>query len=258
MKEILNVLLVQSNTTWENVETNLHALDKLLLNASADLILLPETFSTGFSMDSKRLAEAMDGRTVTWMKKKAAKLGAVISGSAIIRDQERIYNRLLWVSPSGSVDSYDKRHLFGPMGEPASFSPGATRKIFSLHGWRVCPLICYDLRFPVWCRNQDDYDLLVYVANWPVARHLAWKTLLRARAIENQSYCIGLNRTGQDGNGVDFGGSSLCFDPLGANVIELGPGAQVSKIQLTAGHLSTIRSKLPFLKDRDTFTLNNK
>jgi len=251
---------VQSETVWEDVDANLRNLDCILSTGIlstkvADLVVLPETFSTGFSMNTARLAESMQGPSVQWMQEKARSLSAVVTGSIIIRDNQRFFNRLLWVSPTGSVDFYDKRHLFSLMGEDRCYTPGVCRKVFSVHGWRVCPQVCYDLRFPVWCRNASDYDLLLFVANWPVARHLAWRTLLQARAIENQSYVLGLNRAGLDGNNVDFGGASLCFDPLGTALAELGRGQQAQSVELDGAHLSETRQKLPFLKDGDSFSI---
>ncbi len=251
----LKVLLVQTQTIWERPQDNFTNLDQLLHQQPADLIVLPETFSTGFSMNAHALAETMDGPAVSWMKKTAKSFNAVITGSVIISSEGRFFNRLLWVSPDGGIEYYDKRHLFGLMGEDKDYSSGTERKVFLLGNWRICPQICYDLRFPVWCRNQDDYDVLLFVANWPTVRRTAWNILLHARAIENQCYVIATNRVGRDGNDLEFGGGSLVIDPLGKTLEELGSEQQISTVILQHAELTTIRSKLPFLKNRDSFLL---
>jgi omega-amidase len=262
MKPHLETRFIQSDTIWEDSAANLRNLDALLSSSqsqgpAADIIVLPETFSSGFSMNASHLAETMDGRVVEWMKENAAHYSAVITGSVIIQENKQYYNRLLWVTPSGGVEFYNKRHLFSLMGEHLSYAPGNERKVFLREGWRICPQICYDLRFPVWCRNQGDYDALVFVANWPSVRHLAWKTLLRARAIENQSYVLGVNRSGVDGNKIDFGGCSLAFDPLGEPLAELGSSQASFQISLDANRLKEVRQKFPFLNDRDSFALTS-
>lgn len=252
----LRVTLVQSSTVWEDVPANLSQIERALHKVQADLVVLPEMFATGFSMQSDRIAEAMDGATAAWMRTLARDLGSAIAGSAPIRTQAGIFNRLLWATPDGEIDFYDKRHRFALMGEEKSYSAGSTRKLFRLGEWRISPQICYDLRFPVWCRNRDDYDLLLFVANWPSARHYAWRTLIHARAIENQAYVVGVNRVGLDANNVEFGGGSLVVDPLGATLTEMNSSVGVTSLVLSAAHLQQTREKLPFLRDRDQFSLH--
>ena len=198
----LTVHLIQAATRWHDPAGNRDDFASLMASgAAADVIMLPEMFSTGFTMDSKTLAETMDGPTVLWMRERAESLGSVIAGSLIV-DDGGFFNRLIWATPDGGVQYYDKRHLFRMAGEDQYFSPGEERVIVSYQGWRLCLSVCYDLRFPVWLRNRGDYDALVCVANWPAARAAAWQTLLGARAIENQAYCIGLNIVGRDGSGL--------------------------------------------------------
>ncbi len=251
----LKVVIVQPDVIWERPDKNLAHLEQLVQNQSADLIVLPEMFSTGFSMKAKELAEPMDGQTVFWLKRIAKTRQSVVTGSVIITAGGQFYNRLLWVTPDGTIEHYDKRHLIGLMGETEQYSPGRERKILKLNGWRVCPQICYDLRFPVWCRNQDDYDLLLFVANWPSPRHTAWTTLLHARAIENQCYLIGVNRVGKDENGYQFNGGSRVVDPLGNAVSELQAEEGIITATLLSDELVSLRMKLPFLRDRDSFSI---
>lgn len=251
----LSVTLVQPATVWEAPSANLAQLDRLLKGVRTDLIVLPETFSTGFSMNAEAIAELPGGQTTEWMQEKAKELNATITGSVVIKDGSHVFNRLLWVTPSGQRITYDKRHLFSLMDEQRAFSAGSSRCAVEVGGWKIRPLICYDLRFPVWCRNDDDYDALIFVANWPSARHLAWHTLLKARAIENQAYVIGVNRAGSDPQGIDFGGASLCVDPLGEVIEELGSSPSVISTSLSASRLKEVRSRYPFLRDRDSFHL---
>ena len=252
----LTVALVQLATIWESAAQNRDSVERLLAGLpTVDLIVLPETFTTGFSTDSPHLAEPMDGPTLAWMKALAARTSSVVTGSLLIQDEGRCFNRLLWVTPEGAVQSYDKRHLFSLMGEDRNFVRGSERKIFTLHGWRFAVQICYDLRFPVWCRNRNDYDVLLLVANWPAKRALAWRTLSHARAIENQAYVVALNRVGQDASGLAFGGASLVIDPLGETRVELDGREQVSVARLSAEALMKTRESFPFLKDSDSFTI---
>jgi len=231
----------------------------------AELILLPEMFSTGFSMEKIALAETMSGPTLEWMKKAAAGKGAILTGSMIAREEEgnesRFYNRLIWMLPTGEFGFYDKRHLFAYGKEDLHYSPGKKRLIASVNGWKINLQICYDLRFPVWARQspvetrQPEYDLLIYIANWPEKRSHAWKTLLCARAIENQCYVVGVNRVGRDGNNLNYSGNSLVIDPLGEVLYHMAEEEDVFTITLQKEHLEDVRSKFPFWKDGDQFTL---
>lgn len=262
MKEELNLALIQADILWEDIEGNLQRFrEKISSIKGADLILLPELFSTGFSMTATRLAEDMNGPTVQWMGEMAHLSGAVISGSLVIREGEKIYNRLVWMPPGGNLRTYDKKHLFTLAGEEAHFDAGEDKLIVDLYGWKICPLICYDLRFPVWSRNtmrsgSPDYDLLLYVASWPEVRTFAWEQLLIARAIENQAYCVGLNRVGNDPSGHTYKGMSVVRDPLGevvGNTLEYKE--QILQLKLSAPHLDAIRKKISFLPDQDPFSL---
>lgn len=253
----LKVVAIQTSLAWESIDDNLKALSSRIntIASNPDLIILPEMFSTAFSMNSTELAENMDGTAVNWMAEIAAKTHAVITGSLIIKEGDHFYNRLIWMRPDGTHSHYDKRHLFRMMDEDQHFSPGSDRIIVELGGWKICPLICYDLRFPVWSRNNDEYDCLIYVANWPEPRREAWRTLLRARAHENQAYVIGLNRVGKDANDIEFAGDSVILDPKG-NVISEG----LDKEALIVGSLSyqelvEFREKFPMHLDADKFSV---
>lgn len=251
----VKVLLVQTDIAWGNPSNNYTKIETLISDSTADLIVIPETFSTGFSMNVSEIAEPANGPTTNWMKETAKFKNAVITGSVIIRENNFVYNRLLWATPEGEVFTYDKKHLFGLMGETKSFAPGDARKIFTIKGWRFCTNVCYDLRFPVWCRYQNDYDALLFVANWPAARKHAWKILLNARAIENQSYVIGVNRVGMDVNNIEFGGDSTVIDPLGEIISILDSQESTATALLSSEKLESFREKLPFLIDRDHFKL---
>lgn len=257
MKEHINVCQVQTDLIWEDVDANLEMIEGMLEKMSSDthLIVLPETFSTGFTMQSDLFAEEKDGKALRWMKRMALEKESVISGSVIIRDKEQIFNRLYWVSPQGIEGFYDKRHLFRMGREDQHFTPGTKRPVFSLGGFRFLPQICYDLRFPVFSRNTGDYDVLFYVANWPVHRHAVWETLLRARAIENQSYVLGTSRVGIDGLGVGHAGGSCAIDPKG-NVLaclDENPGLLITTLDLR--ELREFREKFPAWKDADRFRI---
>ena len=198
--ENLNITLIQPDINWEDIRANLKKYTKMISEVeTTDVIVLPEMFTTGFSMAPEKLKEKMDGISVEWMKNTARAKNAAVVGSLIIQDSGKIVNRAVWVSPDGKTECYDKRHLFSMGEEHLFYSPGNKKQIVEFRGWRFCPLICYDLRFPVWSRNAENYDVLIYMANWPAPRHHVWKNLLVARAIENQAYCVGVNRTGTDG-----------------------------------------------------------
>ena len=257
MNPHLRVTLVQTELAWQAPATNRRALAAHFrgLVGHTDLVVLPEMFSTGFSMDAEGLAETMDGPTVDWMREEAAALGCVITGSLIVRDGARCHNRLVWARPDGSTEHYDKRHLFRLAGEQDHFAAGSRRVVTEIKGWRVCPMICYDLRFPVWSRSRGDYDLLLYVANWPQRRALAWSTLLRARAIENLSYVVGVNRIGRDGNGVTYSGDSVALDFLGQPLSSEGGGDRVETVVLDREALAGHRVSFPAHLDADRFSL---
>jgi predicted amidohydrolase len=254
----LKVSLIQADLHWEDPAANRKHLESLMapLAGSTHIALLPETFTTGFSMQASRLAETMDGETVQWMKDCARRYKILVCGSLIIEENGQYFNRLLWVQPDGVVHSYNKRHLFSYAGEDKEFTPGAQKIIVQVNGWKICPMICYDLRFPVWARNKEGYDALLYIANWPEKRNEAWETLLKARAIENQSIVIGVNRVGKDGNGHQYIGNSSIYGPLG-ELIAKARDAEEQVVQATLSYASVqeTRLQLPFLKDMDRFAL---
>lgn len=262
----LRVTLIQAQLHWENTEANLDMFSNLIAPLQqTDLIVLPEMFCTGFTMNAPAFAQGMDGRAVKWMRKTAAEKNCVVCGSLIIADNARFYNRLVWMQPDGAYESYDKRHLFSLSNEPSVFSAGTERLIVLLKGWRICPLICYDLRFPVWSRNKIEhssdmpaYDVLLYVANWPERRNFAWQSLLVARAIENQAYVIGVNRVGEDGSGIAHSGDSMVADALGKTLYTKAGQEDIFTIELSAADLNGVRQQLPFLKSADDFEINAK
>jgi omega-amidase len=258
----LTVTIIQTNLHWEDKDANLKMLEEKInsIEEKTELVVLPEMFSTGFSMKPELLAESMDGETVQWMKRMAAAKKIILTGSVIIEDGGNYYNRLIWMLPNGQYGVYDKRHRFAFAGEDDHFSAGSKRLIASVKGWKINLLICYDLRFPVWARQQSqpegpEYDLLIYVANWPERRSHAWKTLLQARAIENQCYVIGANRTGNDGNEIHHSGDSMIVDPMGEVLYTKNKEEDIFTMTLEKTQLETVREKLPFLKDADGFLL---
>jgi predicted amidohydrolase len=253
--ESLRVTLVQTSLHWEDAPANRKMLEAKLLPSAGttDLVVLPEMFATGFSMKSTALAEEMDGPSMQWMRGMASQLNAVITGSLIIRERGAYFNRLVWMRPDGSYAQYDKRHLFTLAGEHNHYIPGKQRLLVALKGWTICPLICYDLRFPVWSRNSGAYDLLIYVANWPKPRRNAWQTLLTARAIENQSYTIGVNRVGEDGNGHEYTGDTMLVNFAGEVLYQVSHGEQCATFELDPVIQESFRAKFPFLRDSDEF-----
>jgi predicted amidohydrolase len=256
----LRVSLVQQPLAWQDPQANRAHFAALLapLAGRTDLVVLPETFTTGYSMDVERLGEQAGGASEAWLRERAAQLDAAVTGSVIVSDRGRYYNRLLWAEPSGAVRHYDKRHLFRMAREHEHFTPGESAWSVAWRGLRVCPLICYDLRFPVFSRRrpQLDYDLLVYVANWPAARTDAWRQLLPARAIENQAYVVGVNRVGPDGQGLPYGGGSAVIDFLGRPLLQAGDTACVLTAELPLAPLQAFREKFPAHLDADRFTLD--
>jgi predicted amidohydrolase len=257
MNPHLRVTLVQTELAWQDPAANRRNLAGHFrgLVGHTDLVVLPEMFSTGFTMDAEALAEDMDGPTIGWMREEAAALGCVIAGSLIVRDLGRCHNRLVWARPDGTLEHYDKRHLFRIADEQRHFAAGNRRVVVELKGWRVCPMVCYDLRFPVWSRNRDDYDVLLYVANWPQRRAHAWSTLLRARAIENLAYVVGVNRIGKDGNGATYAGDSVALDFLGQPLSSEGGGDRVETAVLDLESLRAHRQSFPAHLDADRFEL---
>lgn len=256
--EQLRITLVQPDIVWEEKETNLRMYEQYIaeIKDGREVVVLPEMFTTGFSMNPELLAETMDGPTVLWMKEMAAKYRCILTGSIIIAEDGHFFNRLVWMQPDGQCGTYDKRHLFGYAKEDEHYTAGGKKLIVSVKGWRICPLICYDLRFPVWARNSPEaYDVLLYVANWPERRSLAWKTLLQARAIENQCYTLGVNRVGTDGKGIYHSGDSTVVGPLGDIIWQESHNACVHTLTLSHAALQTVRTDLPFLKDADRFLI---
>ncbi len=257
----LRVSLMQQPLAWHDPAANRAHFAALFepLAGRTDLVVLPETFTTGFSMQAQGLAEPPEGPTTAWLMEWAARLDAVITGSLITREAGRCYNRLVWAPPAGPLRYYDKRHLFRLGGEHEHFSAGREAWSTPWRGLRICPLVCYDLRFPVFSRRraQLDYDLLLYVANWPAVRAEAWRLLLRARAIENQAYVIGVNRVGADGNGVPHAGDSAAIDFLGRPVAQAGDAAGIISAELDPALLEAFRQKFPAHLDADRFTLES-
>ncbi len=265
--EDLRVTLVQADTVWHDPEANRAMYASLMAPhaGATDLVVLPETFTSGFSNDAISRAEGMDGPTVEWIRAQATALGATVTGSVQIREGQGVFNRLLWATPDGDLFHYDKRHLFRMASEHERYAAGRKRLTLECKGWRICPLVCYDLRFPVFIRNRFDveapgrfdYDLLVFVANWPSARAHAWKTLLRARAIENLCCLAAVNRVGRDGNDIHYGGDSVALDELGLPLVECGSRPQVVTTTLSAGGLAAHRARFPAQMDADTFQLHD-
>jgi omega-amidase len=254
----LKIAILQADLVWENAEQNRkNFLEKIhQINEQVDLIVLPEMFTTGFSMQPKKIGDTMHGETIEWMRNIASEKNAAIAGSVIIFENNNFYNRFLFVHPSGEINFYDKRHLFTLAGEDKVYVAGKEKLILDYKGWKICPLVCYDLRFPVWARNTEDYDLLIYVANWPKIRIAAWDTLLKARAIENMCYTIGVNRVGVDANNYEYNGHSEAFDSLGKQVAETQENTEETVVfTLDKNHIFEIRNKLGFLNDRDLFEI---
>jgi len=259
MKEKLHLTYIQSTLYWENIQANLAQFEELLwqMPEPTDLIVLPEMFTTGFSMNAPQLAEPMNLTTFKWMRQMAQQTGACITGSFIASENKKYYNRLLFMQPDGQYASYDKRHLFSMAKETEVYSPGAQNVEVTCKGWKIRPLVCYDLRFPVWSRNNatQPYDLLIYVANWPKPRVSAWDVLLPARAIENACYTLGVNRIGDDGNGIPHVGHSQVVDFKGQQISYAGDAAGIYQVGLERAKLLRYREKFPVLNDADDFGL---
>jgi len=283
--QTLSITIIQTHLHWENKAANLLMLEQKIksIEERTEIIVLPEMFSTGFSMKPEIFAEDMAGETITWMKRIAAEEKIILTGSIIIKEANKCYNRLIWMLPNGEYGIYDKRHLFGFGKEDEHYSSGNKRLVAQAKGWKINLQICYDLRFPVWARQATahlparagkdgeraspdtsgaggeaaEFDLLIYVANWPERRSHAWKTLLCARAIENQCYIVGVNRVGKDGNEIYHSGNSMIIDPLGEVLYHKADEEDVFTITLDKEHLQKIRRQFPFLKDADGFVIKN-
>jgi len=265
---MLTITTIQTDLHWENKTANLRMLEDKIRNLEqrTEIVLLPEMFSTGFSMRPAGLAEPMDGETVSWMRDMSSRYKIVLGGSLIIEEEDKFYNRFIWMLPNGQYGIYDKRHRFAFAGEDQFYTAGAKRTIASVKGWKINLQVCYDLRFPVWARQQKstneagetvpEYDVLIYVANWPERRSHAWKTLLCARAIENQCYVVGVNRVGKDANDIYHSGNSMVIDPLGEVLYHMADEEDIFTITLQKEHLENVRSKFPFWRDGDEFKID--
>jgi len=258
MQDTLKIALIQSNLIWEDPTQNrVNFAEKIKqIEEQVDVILLPEMFTSGFTMNPKQVAETMQGESINWMREIAKRSEAAIGGSLVISENQNYYNRFVFAKSDGSLETYDKRHTFTLAGEDKVYKAGSKKLIVDYKGWKLCPLVCYDLRFPVWARNVEDYDVLLYVANWPKPRISAWDALLKARAIENMSYCVGLNRVGLDINNYEYPGHSAVCNGLGEMISSIKDDQeQIETITLSKHHLEEVRRKLKFLNDRDDFNL---
>jgi len=258
----ITLSLVQTKVFWKKKQENIQMLEEKIdaITAPTEIILLPEMFNTGFTSEPVKVAETMDGPTVSWMRDLASGKNVIIGGSLVIREGEDFYNRLVWVLPNGEVGTYDKRHLFAYGGEGAKYTAGGSRLIARVKGWKINLQICYDLRFPVWSRQQmqgsePEYDLLINVANWPEKRQATWSTLLKARAIENMCYVAAVNRVGIDGNNIIYKGGSTILDPLGNTLYDAEDREEIQTITLKKENLHQIRDQFPFLGDADSFLI---
>ena len=258
--QTLTITIIQANLFWENKKANLEMLTQKInsITTATELVVLPEMFSTGFSMQPEKLAETMDGETMNWMKNIATTKKIILTGSIIIKEENKFYNRLIWMLPTGQFYHYDKRHLFAFANEHQHYTAGNKRVIAQVKGWKINLQVCYDLRFPVWARqaNEAEYDVLLYVANWPQRRSHAWKTLLTARAIENQCYVVAVNRVGNDGNNIYHSGNSMVIDAQGNELYHKADEEDVFTITLQKETLQEVRNKFPFLKDADGFKIS--
>lgn len=260
----LRLTLIQSPLHWQDADANLAMFEEKIwqIEEQTDVIILPEMFTTGFSMESEKLAEPANFKTFKWMKQMAEQTKAAIVGSAIIKEDQKYFNRLIWMQPDGQFKTYDKRHLFRMASEHDHFDPGSKKLIVEWKGWRICPLVCYDLRFPVWSRNNHltdlhrmNYDLVLFIANWPEPRVNAWDILLKARAVENLAYSIGVNRIGEDGNEVTYNGHSAAIDFKGYEMLQLGEKETIETVTLSGQELLKYRKKFPAHLDADKFRL---
>lgn len=255
----LKITIFQAYLFWENIDKNLQNLSLRLssgVKEKTDLIILPEMFNTGFSMNANVLAEEIGGKTMQWMQNIALQYDCVVTGSLIIKESGNYYNRLIWMQPDGQYTHYNKKHLFGMGAEDQTYTAGNEKVVVELKGWKIMLAICYDLRFPVWLRNQqEEYDILLLIASWPDKRSIHWNTLIPARAIENQSYVIAVNRVGHDGNELYHSGHSQCIDPLGKTVYYKPEDEDLYTFSIGYEELAKTREGFPFLKDADNFKL---
>lgn len=264
----LTFTIIQTKLHWEDKAANLQMLDEKIRSISekTEVVILPEMFSTGFSMQPEKLAEDMSGESINWMKRIAAERKIILTGSLMIKENDKFFNRLVWMLPNGQMGMYDKRHLFAYAHENEHYFPGNKRLIASVKGWKINLLVCYDLRFPVWSRQTNhgssqeglEYDVLIYVANWPERRSHMWKTLLQARAIENQCYCIGVNRVGSDGNDIYYSGNSMVVNALGDVLYHKNHDEDIYTVTLQKEELTAVREKMPFWKDADSFLITHE
>jgi omega-amidase len=253
----MKIALIQSSLYWEDPKSNRSYFETKInaITETVDLIVLPEMFTSGFTMNPSAVAETMQGETIVWLRSLAKAKKSALTGSIIIKEEGNFYNRLLFVFPSGEIQFYDKKHLFTLAGEDKVYTSGDQKLIINYLGWKICPFICYDLRFPVFSRNVEEYDLLLYVASWPKKRINAWDVLLKARAIENMSYAIGVNRIGQDNNGYEYTGHSQVVDFLGKCILEANETEGAFVVELNKEDMLKTRLKLDFLSDRDAFEI---
>ncbi len=262
MTKDFRITIAQTSLVWENIDANLSAFSQKLETIepfSTDLIVLPEMFNTGFTMNAKAIAEPSNGRTMKWMAKISAQKKCAVTGSYVVTENGKFYNRLIWMRPDATYELYNKRHLFRMAKENETYTGGDSKLIVELEGWKICPLVCYDLRFPVWSRNTPNsplYDCLIYVANWPEKRSYAWRQLLIARAIENQAYVVGVNRVGNDGNGIEYSGYSVVLNPKGEPMNNIKPNAEsIETVTLSYKELENYRKEFPVALDADEFTI---
>ena len=253
----MKVALFQTKLAWEQPETNRKFIEEYFLNEAIDfdLFVLPEMFTSGFTMHPEKISETMQGETISWLKKLAKLKNCAITGSLVIQENNNYYNRMVFVQPSGKIDAYDKRHLFTLAGEEKVYTKGNEKAIVNYNNWNICLQICYDLRFPVFARNVENYDLLLYVANWPKVRIMAWDALLKARAIENMTYTIGVNRIGTDANALEYTGHSKIIDFLGNEILSCENELGVFIIEIDKNQQTQTRQKMNFLNDKDAFQL---
>ena len=257
MSNTIKIAIIQTRIYWEEAKKNLNKYDLLIeqVEEQTNIIFFPEMFNTGFSMSVNKIAETMEGETVSWLKKNAAKKNAAIVASLAIQESDKVFNRLIWAHPSGELDYYDKRHTFTLAGESKFYSKGKTSQVINYLGWKFLPQICYDLRFPVWSRNKSNYDVLLYIANWPKPRISHWNKLLAARAIENMSYCVGVNIVGTDPEN-EYTGDSCVIDPSGELCTTKTHKETIIYCELNKDTINNYRKKLNFLEDRDDFIIN--
>ncbi|SEP88285.1 amidohydrolase [Flavobacterium urocaniciphilum] len=253
----MKTALIQTHLIWENPEANRSLFEDKInsISDTIDLIVLPEMFTSGFTMNPSTVAETMEGKTISWLREMAKSKNCAITGSLVIQENNNFHNRMVFVFPTGEVQHYDKRHLFTLAGEEKVYTAGTEKLIVEYKGWRICPLVCYDLRFPVFSRNTENYDLLIYVASWPQPRINAWDILLKARAVENLSYTIGVNRVGTDQNNLEYNGHSQVVDELGNYVLSPQENDEIFIVELDKNKMLETRNRLNFLNDKDNFQL---